>query len=233
MEEGRLLTVIMPIFNERPTFRESLERLLKADLPIPIEILIVDDGSTDGTMESVGGLVEDERIRVIRHKRNRGKGAAIRTGIQAARGDVLTIMDGDLEYDPSDYRGLLEPILSGDADVAYGTRSFGAHTAYSFWFVLGNKLLAFWTSFLFNAWVSDIETCFKMARTELWRSLKLRSDGFGVEAETTAKVLRSGRRIWEVPIHYSARDRSEGKKLRWEDGVTGLWIVLRIRLLGR
>jgi dolichol-phosphate hexosyltransferase len=233
MTEIRLLTVVMPIYNERGTFRESLGRLLKTHLPVPVEILIVDDGSTDGTVISAGDLAGYERVRIVRHRKNRGKGAAVRTGIDAAKGDVLTILDGDLEYDPSDYRHLLEPILSGDAEVAYGTREFGAHTAYSFWFVIGNKLLAFWTSFLFNAWVSDIETCFKMAPTPLWRSLHLRSNGFGIEAETTAKILRDGHRIWEVPITYRARSRSEGKKLRWQDGVHALWICLRIRMLGR
>ena len=210
----QLLTVIMPVFNEAKTFRTAIERLMKADLPIPIEILVVDDGSTDGTSDSIADLVSDERISFVRHATNAGKGAAIRTGIQAARGDILTVLDGDLEYDPSDYRHLLEPILNGQAEVAYGTRSFGAHTAYSFWFVLGNRFLALWTSFLFNGWLSDIETCFKMAHTEVWRSLDLRSNGFGIEAEVTAKLLRAGRRIWEVPINYGARARSEGKKLR-------------------
>jgi glycosyltransferase involved in cell wall biosynthesis len=233
MTEPQLLTVVMPVFNERATFRESLERLLKVDLPLPLEILVVDDGSFDGTIESANDLGTDERVRIVRHRRNRGKGAAVRTGIEAARGDVLTVLDGDLEYDPNDYRALLKPILSGEAEVAFGTREFGAHTAYSFWFVIGNKVLAFWTSFLFNAWVSDVETCFKMAHTHLLRSLHLRSNGFGIEAETTAKVLRSGHRIWEVPISYRARSRAEGKKLRWQDGVHALWICLRIRLLGR
>ena len=233
IEEIQLLTVIMPVFNERRTIRTSIERLLKADLPILIEVLVVDDGSTDGTSEVVEELATGEPIRVMRHTRNRGKGAAIRTGIQEARGDIVTVLDGDLEYDPSDYRHLLEPIMNGQSKVAYGTRSFGAHTAYSFWFVLGNKVLALWTSFLFNTWLSDIETCFKMAHTEVWRSLGLRDNGFGIEAEITAKLLRSGQRIWEVPISYSARARSEGKKLRWTDGVRALWVIFRIRILGR
>jgi glycosyltransferase involved in cell wall biosynthesis len=230
--DTRMLTVIMPMFNERATLRAAAERMLKTELQLPVELIVVDDGSTDGSAETVADLADGERLRVLRHRRNRGKGAAIRTGLAAANGDITTILDADLEYDPSDLGALLEPMLSGDATVVYGTRSFGAHTAYSFWYVIGNKVLAVWASFLFNTWLSDVETCFKMAGTSLWRDLVLRSDDFGIEAEMTARVLRSGHRIYEVPIGYRARTRAEGKKLSWMDGVRALWILFRIRLGG-
>jgi glycosyltransferase involved in cell wall biosynthesis len=230
--EIRTLTIVMPVYNEAATLRSSVDRLLKTELPVQTEVLLVDDGSTDGCMDAVADLEADGRIRVIRHPRNRGKGAAIRTGIDAATGDALTILDADLEYDPADYEELLQPMLHEEADVVYGTRSFGSHTAYSFWYVLGNRFVNLWASFLFNAWLTDVETCFKLARTEIWRSLDIRSSGFGLEAEATAKFLRDGHQIYEVPIGYKARTREEGKKLDWTDGVEALWILLRIRLGG-
>jgi glycosyltransferase involved in cell wall biosynthesis len=230
MQRPHLLTVVMPVYNERERLRESVERLLKTPLPLPVELVMVDDGSTDGSAESVLDLLEAGRIRLIQHRRNRGKGAAVRTGIELATGDLLTIFDADLEYDPSDYSRLLEPILSGEARVVFGTRAFGAHTAFSFWYVVGNKLVNMWASFLFNAWLSDVYSCYKMAYTSLWRSMDLRSDGFGMEAESTAKFLLRGERIYEVPITYRARTREEGKKIRAVDGLRALWILLRHRV---
>ncbi|MGH2707630.1 MAG: glycosyltransferase family 2 protein [Actinomycetota bacterium] len=222
----------MPVYNERARLRASLERLLKAELPLPVEILVVDDGSQDDGVSTIGDFVEAGRVRLIRHERNQGKGAAVRTGIAQASGDVLTIYDADLEYEPSDLRRLLELIVEGEAEVVYGTRSFGAHSAYSFWYVLGNRAVSFWTSFLFNTWLSDIETCFKVAKTSVWRSLRLRSRGFGLEAEVTARFLKAGHRIFEAPISYRARTREEGKKLRWTDGIAALRITLGVRLFG-
>ncbi|MGH2731967.1 MAG: glycosyltransferase family 2 protein [Actinomycetota bacterium] len=222
----------MPVYNERARLRASLERLLKAELPLPVEILVVDDGSQDDGVSTIGDFVEAGRVRLIRHERNQGKGAAVRTGIAQASGDVLTIYDADLEYEPSDLRRLLELIVEGEAEVVYGTRSFGAHSAYSFWYVLGNRAVSFWTSFLFNTWLSDIETCFKVAKTSVWRSLRLRSRGFGLEAEVTARFLKAGYRIFEAPISYRARTREEGKKLRWTDGIAALRITLGVRLFG-
>jgi glycosyltransferase involved in cell wall biosynthesis len=233
MPTPQLLSVIVPVYNERATLRSSIERLLKAKLPLPVEVLLVDDGSTDGSADSVQDLARSGGVRILRHASNRGKGAAFRTGLKEATGDVITILDGDLEYDPADYNALLQPIMSGECRVAYGTRSFGGHTAFSFWYVIGNKVVALWTSMLFDTWLSDVETCFKMADAALWRSLNLRSDGFGIEAEATAKFLRSGEQIYEVPISYRARKREQGKKLRWTDGLEALWIALRVRLLGR
>jgi len=226
------LTVVMPVYNERPTLRPAVERMLKTQLPVDVELVVVDDGSTDGGIDEIQDLADSGAIRLIRLARNQGEGAAMWSGITAATGDILTILDADLEYDPSDYAVLLEPLLAGEAEVVYGTRSFGAHTAYSFWFVLGNKLVSFWASFLFDAWLTDVETCFKMAKTDLWRSLDIRSKGFGIEAEATGKFLKGGHRIYEVPINYKARSREAGKKLHWTDGVQALWILLRVRLNG-
>jgi glycosyltransferase involved in cell wall biosynthesis len=228
-----MLSVVTPVYNERTTLRPAVERLLKTDLPLPVELLVVDDGSQDGSLETVSDLAEPGRVRLIRHFRNRGKGAAIRTGIRAAEGDLLTVLDADLEYDPADYPAMLRPILSGDARVVYGTRAFGAHTAFSFWYVVGNKFVNLWASFLFDAWLSDVYTCLKMAPTEVWRALRLRTDGFGIEAEATARFLARGEQIYEVPINYRARTREQGKKIRGSDGLRALGILTRVRVMGR
>jgi glycosyltransferase involved in cell wall biosynthesis len=227
------LSVVIPVYNEQATVELAIRRLLDTELPARIEVIVVDDGSEDGSAESIASLVEAEQIRLIQHERNRGKGAAVRTGINAARGEFLTVLDADLEYEPHNYAGLLEVVVAGDASAAYGSRSFGAHTAFSFWYVIGNRILSFWASFLFDTWLSDIETCFKVAPTETWRSLDLRSDDFGIEAEFTGKLLRDKKSIFEMPIAYKARPREEGKKLVWTDGVKAMWILLRIRLFRR
>lgn len=228
-----VLTVIVPAYNEAATLCRAVERLLKTDLPVALEVIVVDDGSTDDGMETIAHLAARGEVRIVHHSRNRGKGAALRTGVQAATGDLVTVFDSDLEYDPADYGQLLRPFTEDGATVAYGTRNFGAHSAYSFWYVVGNKLVSIWASFLFNVWISDIETCLKVARREAWTSLALKSNGFGIEAEITAKWLKAGHRIFEVPVKYRARTREEGKKLKWTDGVLALLILLRIRLFGR
>jgi glycosyltransferase involved in cell wall biosynthesis len=230
MKEFQLLSVVIPAYNERATLRTAVERLIQAELRLPVEILVVDDGSHDGTSETIKDHVESGRVSLLRHARNRGKAAAIRTGLDHATGDVFTILDADLEYDPNDYQDVLQPILDGEARVCYGTRSFRSHTAYSFWYVVGNRMLGIWASFLFNTWLTDVETCFKVAETSLWRSLRLHHHGFGIEAEATAKFMAAGERIYEVPISYRARTRAEGKKLRGADGLQALWILLKIRL---
>lgn len=228
--ESRSITVVMPVYNEKATLRHALERLLAVDMPLDTEVLVVDDGSTDGCLDTIADMVDDGRVRLVRQTPNQGKGAALRRGIQEAEGDLLTVLDADLEYDPSDFPALLQPILEEGARVVYGKRSYGGHAAYSFWYVIGNKALAFWASFLYDAWLSDIETCLKVAPTALWRTVSLTSSGFGIEAEVTGKFLRSGERIFEVPISYRARGREEGKKIQWTDGVAALWILLRLRL---
>ena len=228
------LTIVMPVYNEAATLRVAVERLLAVDLPIEREVVIVDDGSTDGCMDLIQDLVDaDPTVRTFRQEPNQGKGAALRRGFAEATGDLLTILDADLEYDPGDFPALLQPILDGDARVVYGARSYGGHAAYSFWFVLGNKMLALWASFLFDAWLTDIETCLKVAPTSHWRKVDLQSNGFGIEAELTGKLLTMKERIFEVPISYRARGREEGKKIQWTDGVAALWILLRIRLRGK
>ena len=205
------LTIVMPVFNERDTLRIALDRLLAVEMPLATEVLVVDDGSTDGCLDTIKDLEEDGRISVIRQPSNQGKGSALRRGIREATGQLLTILDADLEYDPADFPNLLRPILEGDTRVVYGARSYGGHAAYSFWFVLGNKGLALWASFLFDAWLTDIETCLKVAPTDVWRRIDLRSNGFGIEAEVTGKLLTMNERIFEVPISYRARGREEGK----------------------
>jgi dolichol-phosphate hexosyltransferase len=222
------LSVLIPVYNEART----LERLLDAveERPEVSELVIVDDGSTDGTSEILGNRDFKVRAQVIRHDRNRGKGAALRTAIAAASGDVALVQDADLEYDPAEFPLLLAPIERGRAEVVYGSRSFAAHSAYSFWFVIGNKLVTLWTNVLFNSYLSDMETCYKLMPLSVWRSLDLQSDGFDIEPEITAKLLKSGHRIYEVPISYAARGRVEGKKLTWRDGVMALWTLSRIRI---
>jgi glycosyltransferase involved in cell wall biosynthesis len=223
------LSVLIPVYNEERT----LERLLDAveERPEVSELVIVDDGSTDRTPEILHARTFKARAQVIHHDRNRGKGAALRTAIAAATGDVALVQDADLEYDPAEFPLLLAPIERGRAEVVYGSRSFAAHSAYSFWFVIGNKLVTLWTNVLFNSYLSDMETCYKLMPLRVWRSLDLRSDGFDIEPEITAKLLRSGHRIYEVPISYAARGRVEGKKLTWRDGVMALWTLSRIRVV--
>ena len=222
------LSVLIPVYNEART----LARLLDAveERPEVSELVIVDDGSTDATPEILSARDFKVKAQIILHERNRGKGAALRTAIAAATGDVALVQDADLEYDPSEIPLLLAPIERGRAEVVYGSRSFAAHSAYSFWFVIGNKLVTLWTNVLFNSYLSDMETCYKLMPLSVWRSLDLRSDGFDIEPEITAKLLKSGHRIYEVPISYAARGRVEGKKLTWRDGVAALWTLARIRV---
>ncbi len=222
------LSVLMPVFNEATTIDAALKRVLAVDYPCEMELVLVDDGSVDGTDEHLRHL-QDPRVIRHRHPVNRGKGAAIRTAADLATGDYLVVCDADLEYAPEEIPSLLQPVFAGDAEVVYGTRSFGSHTAYSFWYVLGNKTVTMAANALFDVWISDLETCYKLMPVSLYRSLDVRSPGFGMEAEITGKLLRRGVRPYEVPISYRARSRAEGKKLTWRDGVEALWILLRLR----
>jgi glycosyltransferase involved in cell wall biosynthesis len=223
------LSILMPVFNEAETVATVVKRVLDVQYPCEVELVIVDDGSVDGTPLILAEL-DDPRVSVRTHPVNRGKGAAVRTAAERATGTHVVMCDADLEYSPEDLPELLRPVLDGEAEVVYGTRTFGSHTAYSFWFVLGNKGVTFVANALFNSWISDLETCFKLMPLPLYRSLDVRSAGFGMEAEITGKLLKRGVRPYEVPIHYRARGREEGKKLTWRDGVEAVWILSRIRL---
>ncbi|MBM0228822.1 MULTISPECIES: glycosyltransferase family 2 protein [Micromonospora] len=222
------LSILMPVYNEEERIADALKQALAVDYPCEIELVVVDDGSRDGTSE-VLGRVDDARLRVITHQRNAGKGAAIKTAVDNAEGEYMVILDADLEYDPQDIPRLLEPVLDGRATVVYGNRTFGSHSSYSFWYVVGNKGVTLAANVLYNSYIGDLETCFKLMPVELYRSLQIRSRGFGMEAEVTGKLLRQRIRPYEVPISYRARGREEGKKITWKDGVEAIWILARER----
>ncbi|MCA1711533.1 MAG: glycosyltransferase family 2 protein [Actinobacteria bacterium] len=226
------LSVLVPVYDEAATVVAALKRILDVDYPCEVEVVIVNDGSTDATGDLLAGLT-DPRTTVVHHPANRGKGAAIRTAAQHATGDYMIICDADLEYAPEEIPVLLAPVLSGEAAVVYGTRSFGSHTAYSFWYVVGNKAVTMFANIAYDCWISDLETCFKLMPLPLYRELSVRSDGFGMEAEVTGKLLRKGYRPYEVPISYKARTREEGKKLTWKDGAEAVWILARERVRSR
>ena len=222
------LSILMPVYNEGATLAAALKRVLDVDYPCDVEVVAVDDGSTDGTA-AVLAAVDDPRVTVHRHAVNAGKGAAIRTAGTIATGDWIIMCDADLEYSPEEIPLLLQPVLRGEAQVVYGTRSFGSHNAFSFWYVMGNKGVTLCANLMFNAYISDLETCFKLMPLRLYRELDVQAAGFGMEAEITGKLLRRGVRPYEVPISYRARSREEGKKLTWKDGVEAIWILARIR----
>jgi glycosyltransferase involved in cell wall biosynthesis len=226
------LTIGVAVYNERERVGLALKELLSTSFPVEVEIVVVDDGSSDGTADTITSIALPDNVRLIRHERNRGKGAALRTALAAATGDVFVPFDADLEYQAADLVRCLEPIIAGETDLVYGTRAFGSHTSFNFWYVVGNKFLNLWANILFNCYISDLETCYKMARTQVLRGLDLRADGFDIEAELTAKLLRAGHRPFEVPIRYKARSREQGKKISWMDGIIALWTITKIRFAG-
>lgn len=226
------LSVLVPVYNEAATVMAALKRILEVEYPCEVEVVIVNDGSIDATAELLAS-VRDPRASVVHHPTNRGKGAAIRTASEAATGDYMIICDADLEYAPEEIPHLLAPVLAGETQLVYGTRSFGSHTAYSFWYVVGNKAVTMFANIAYDCWISDLETCFKLMPLPLYRELDIRSAGFGMEAEVTGKLLARGMRPFEVPISYKARTREEGKKLTWKDGVEALWILTRERFRSR
>jgi glycosyltransferase involved in cell wall biosynthesis len=223
------LSILMPVYNEEARLAAALKQALDVSYPTDVELVVVDDGSKDRTAEILAG-VDDPRIRVIQHERNQGKGAAIKTAAKSATGDFMVILDADLEYDPEDIPRLLKPVLDGDVQVVYGNRTFGSHASFSFWYVMGNKAVTTAANMLFNCYLGDLETCFKLMPVELYQSLEIKSRGFGMEAEVTGKLLRRKIRPYEVPISYRARSREDGKKITWRDGVEAFWILLRERL---
>jgi len=227
-----MLSVLIPCYNEAATVRTMLDEVAKVDLPM--ELIAVDDCSKDDTY----AVLQQEaslrpNLRVVRHERNQGKGAAIRTALTHATGEFVVIQDADMEYDPQDYYELIKPIQGGRVDVVFGSRFQGRHTGMYFWNAIGNKGLTFLTNLLFNCWISDMETCYKMMRTDIMRSLHLVSNDFRIEAEITAKVLLKGHKIYEVPISYLGRTYEEGKKMHPKYGFLTVWALFRLRLLGR
>jgi dolichol-phosphate hexosyltransferase len=225
------LSVLMPVYNERATIETAIARVLDTHVPVDgLELVVVDDKSTDGTRELLAERAWPDNVRIVHHERNGGKGAAVRTGLTRATGEYCTVMDADLEYDPSNFADLLAPLLAGEADAVYGVRGFQAHSAYSFWYVVGNKAVTLAANVLYNAWLSDLMTCQKVLKTALFRTLQLRENGFAIEAEITARLLRAGVRIYEIPITYRARRREEGKKLTTVDGLKVLATLTRCRI---
>ncbi|MCJ7507214.1 MAG: glycosyltransferase family 2 protein [candidate division Zixibacteria bacterium] len=222
------LSIIMPVFNERNTIKEIIERVKCVD--IDKEIIIVDDYSMDGTRDILKTFIDDN-IKVIYHNKNRGKGAAVRTGLSHVSGEIVIIQDADLEYDPRDYKALIRPIIEGRGDAVYGSRFLGEHRVFLFWHYLGNKFLTFITNVLYNAMLSDMETCYKAFRTDIIISIKIRSNSFNIEPEITAKLFKKKYRVYEVPITYSGRSYEEGKKITWKDGFKALYTLIKFRFM--
>ncbi len=229
--KAKTLSVLIPVFNEKATVLELLSRVEAVQIPLAKELIVVDDGSTDGTRDILAALARPN-VKVLLHERNRGKGAAVRTALAAAQGEFALIQDADLEYDPAEYPALLAPLIDGRADVVYGSRFLGggAHRVLLFWHYFANKLFTLITNVLYDINLTDMGTCYKVFRTELVQAIPLESERFGIEAELSAKVCKRRLRIYEVPISYSGRTYSEGKKITWKDGFSYLWCLLRYRL---
>jgi glycosyltransferase involved in cell wall biosynthesis len=222
-----LLSVVMPVFNERDTVEEIIRRVVA--LPMRIELIVVDDVSTDGTSEILDRLQKELGFTLLRQPRNSGKGAALRRGFAAVTGDLMIVQDADLEYHPEEYPLMTNLIASGRADVVYGSRFLGTHRVFLLTHYLGNRLLTFITNVLYNTMLTDMETCYKVMRIDVLRSIDLKSDGFGIEPEITAKVFKRRYKVYEVPISYDGRGYDEGKKITWRDGVVALWVLLKYR----
>jgi glycosyltransferase involved in cell wall biosynthesis len=222
-----LLSVVMPVYNERDTIAGMIARVLAVP-GIPIELIVVDDGSKDGTSDILRELVKTHRFKLL-EKPNGGKGSALRLGFKEVTGNLVVVQDADTEYSPEEFPALVELICQGRADVVYGSRFLGRHRVFLFTHYLGNLFLTFLTNVLYNTMLTDMETCYKAMRVEVLRSFVLRSDGFGIEPEMTAKIFKRGYRVYEVPITYDGRGYDEGKKITWRDGVVALWVLLKYR----
>lgn len=227
-----MLTVIIPVYNEATTIVEAVKTVLQTTYKK--EVIIIDDGSTDGTREILT-KIRDSEIKVIFHEKNKGKGSAMRTGFAQASGDIILIQDADLEYDPSEYSTLLWPILSGKADVVYGSRfaGHGAHRVLYFWHYVGNRFLTLLSNLFTNLNLTDMESCYKVFTKEAIRGLQIKEDRFGFEPEITAKIAKKRLRIYEVPISYYGRTYAEGKKINWKDGLWAIWCILKYNCYGK
>lgn len=222
------ISIVIPVYNELNTLPEILSRISKVG--IEKEVVIVDDGSADGTREYLQKIKRDDNIKVLFHDENQGKGAALRTGFEHISGDIVIIQDADLEYDPEEYPKLLEPILDNRADVVFGSRFLGGpHRTLYFWHYAGNRFLTLLSNMLNNLNLTDMETCYKAIKADIIKGINLKSNRFGFEPEITAKLARKGCRIYEVPISYSGREYSEGKKVNWKDGISAIWHIFRYR----
>jgi glycosyltransferase involved in cell wall biosynthesis len=222
-----LLSVVMPAYNEQETIEEMIRRVLA--VPIRTELIVVDDGSKDDTRQILTRLGNELPIKVILQPQNGGKGSALRRGFQEVTGDLMIIQDADLEYSPEEFPELIELIVEGRADVVYGSRFLGRHRVFMFSHYVGNVIVTFFTNVLYNTMLTDMETCYKVMRTDVLRSFTLNSNGFGIEPEITAKIFKRGYRVYEVPITYDGRGYDEGKKITWRDGFVALWVLLKYR----
>jgi glycosyltransferase involved in cell wall biosynthesis len=224
-----MLSIIMPAYNEGRTIARAVEQVLDVPYPCPIELIVVDDGSRDDTADILDSIL-DPRVVTHRHPSNRGKGAALLTGIAMARGTHMVPFDADLEYTPNDLVALLQPVIRGRADVVYGSRIFGTNTVYqSYRYAMGNKVTTFMANVLFDSYISDLHTCLKLVPADVLRGLALSEQGFGLDTEITARLLKAGHRPFEVPVSYHSRTHAEGKHLNWRDGVTCLQILFKVR----
>jgi dolichol-phosphate hexosyltransferase len=225
-----MLSIVMPVYNESGTVRSAIERVLAVDYPCPVELVVIDDGSTDDTAEILQEL-SGRGMRLLRHPRNIGKGAAVRSGVAAAAGTHMIILDADLEYSPDDIPAMLGPVLRGRADHVFGTRVFGLNTRYqSFRFAMGGRALTLVANILYDSCVTDMHTCLKLLPVADFQALRLSENGFGLDTEISARLLRSGLRPFEVPVSYDGRSIEQGKKLNWRDGVRCLSILIRVRV---
>jgi glycosyltransferase involved in cell wall biosynthesis len=222
-----LLSVVMPCYNERSTIEEIVRRVLA--VPLRIELIVVDDCSKDGTRDILTGLAGELGFKLVFQTQNGGKGAALRRGFQEVTGDLVVIQDADLEYSPEEFPQLIELICEGRADVVYGSRFLGRHRVFMFTHYAGNRFLTLVTNVLYNTMLSDMETCYKVMRTEVLRSMTLEANGFGIEPELTAKIFKRRYRVYEVPITYDGRGYEEGKKITWLDGFVALWVLVKYR----